>query len=99
WRYRHILGDERPQIAGYDQDAWARRFHYRDANIGASLALFRAVRAANVELLRHASAADFQRIGIHSERGPESLALLVKLIAAHDLVHRRQIDRILAATA
>jgi hypothetical protein len=99
WRYRHILADEQPQIAGYDQDAWARRFRYGEADIGGSLMLFRALRAANLELLRRATPADLERVGIHSERGPESLGLLVKLVAGHDLVHRRQIDRILAATA
>ena len=99
WRYRHLLADEQPQIAGYDQDAWAQRFRYSEADIGASLMLFRALRAANLELLRRATPADFDRVGIHSERGPESLGLLVKLVAGHDLVHRRQIDRILTATA
>ena len=32
---------------------------------------------------------------MHSERGPESLGHLIRLMAAHDLVHRRQIERIL----
>jgi hypothetical protein len=35
------------------------------------------------------------RVGMHSERGPESLGHLIKLMGAHDLVHRRQIDRVL----
>jgi hypothetical protein len=29
--------------------------------------------------------------------GPESVAHIIRLMAAHDLVHRRQLDRILAA--
>ena len=97
WRFRHMLADESPQISGYDQDAWARRFHYRDADLSASLALFRAVRASNLRLLDAASPQDLARIGLHSERGPETVEHLTKLIAAHDLVHRRQIARILAA--
>jgi hypothetical protein len=32
---------------------------------------------------------------MHSERGPESLGHLMRLMAAHDLVHRRQIERVL----
>ena len=35
------------------------------------------------------------RVEMHSERGPESVRTIVKLIAAHDLVHRAQIARIL----
>jgi hypothetical protein len=34
---------------------------------------------------------------MHSERGAESLGHLTKLMAAHDLVHRRQLDRVLRA--
>jgi hypothetical protein len=36
-------------------------------------------------------------VGLHSERGPESLDLLLRLMGGHDLVHRRQIDRVLTA--
>jgi hypothetical protein len=32
---------------------------------------------------------------MHAERGVESVGQLIRLLAAHDLVHRRQIDRIL----
>jgi len=35
------------------------------------------------------------RIGRHSERGEESMDLMLRLMAAHDLVHRRQIERVL----
>ena len=39
-----------------------------------------------------------ERWGIHAERGRESVGRLIRLLAAHDLVHGRQIDRILAGT-
>jgi hypothetical protein len=97
WRFRHMLGDREPQISGYDQDAWAERFHYRDADLDTALALFRAVRASNLRLLRAASPADLERVGNHAERGRESVGQLLELVAAHDLVHRRQIDRIKSA--
>jgi hypothetical protein len=35
------------------------------------------------------------RIGLHTERGEESMDLMLRMMAAHDLVHRRQIDRVL----
>ena len=37
------------------------------------------------------------RTGVHSERGPESIGHTIRMLGAHDLVHRRQIDRILAS--
>ena len=36
---------------------------------------------------------------VDSERGPESVDLLIRLMGAHDLVHRRQLDRVLAAAS
>jgi hypothetical protein len=97
YRVRRILAEERPAITGYDQDRWAERLHYRDGRIEDALALHRAVREGNLRLLRALSPEELRRVGIHDERGEESIELLVKLYAAHDLVHLRQIARIRAA--
>src|SRR5436190_1424865 len=32
WRLRMVLSHDRPAITGYDQDAWADRLHYVDAD-------------------------------------------------------------------
>ena len=97
YRLRRVLAEERPSLTGYDQDQWASRLRYRDASAADSLALFSALRAGNLRLLRAATPADFARVGVHSERGDETAELMLKLYAAHDLVHRRQIDRIKVA--
>jgi uncharacterized damage-inducible protein DinB len=96
-RGRLILSEDRPAIQGFDQDLWAERFRYNEASIEVALAQLRGMRAANLELWRRLAPADLAREMIHSERGPESLGHLLKLMAAHDLVHRRQIDRVLGA--
>jgi hypothetical protein len=97
WRTRQILCEDRPAIQGYDQDAWARTLGYADASLEVALGQLRGVRTANIRLWRSLSPAQRERVGIHSERGPESLDLLIRLMGGHDLVHRRQIDRALAA--
>jgi uncharacterized damage-inducible protein DinB len=97
YRLRRVLAEERPPITGYDQDLWANRLRYREASLADSLALLAANRAANLRLIRAATPADLQRAGVHSERGEESVAHMLKLYAAHDLVHLRQIERIKAA--
>lgn len=97
YRMRKILADPGAAISGYDQDAWARALRYRDASVEQALAQVRALRASNVSLMRSLSEAEWDRAGLHSERGPESVRQIAKLIAAHDLVHRAQIARIKAA--
>jgi hypothetical protein len=96
WRFRMILAHDRPPIQGYDQDAWANSLWYEDAEPAESLDAFRALRNWNLRLVEHASAKQLARVGVHAERGEESVAHLMKLYAAHDLLHRRQIERILA---
>jgi hypothetical protein len=96
-RARLILSEDRPPIRGFDQDLWAECFRYDEASADLALEQLRALRAANLALWGRLSPADLGREGIHSERGPESLGHLLKLMAAHDLVHRRQIDRVLGA--
>jgi hypothetical protein len=94
YRLRRVLAEERPRIIGYDQDQWADRLRYREARLADSLATFAALRTANLRLVRATSPADMQRVGVHTERGEESVAHMLKLYAAHDLVHLRQIERI-----
>ena len=99
WRVRLILSHDRPQITGYDQDLWAERLHYADADPGEALALFGLLRGANLRLIERATPQDMARVGVHSERGEESIGYLCRLYAGHDLLHLNQIARIKAALA
>ena len=65
-----------------------------DVHATAYVALFGLLRRGNLHLLEHASEADLQRVGVHAERGEESLERMIPLYAGHDLVHLRQLDRI-----
>jgi hypothetical protein len=97
WRTRMILTEDRPAIQGFDQDAWTRTLRYDEMPLDVALGQLGGMRAANLQLWRSLSPAQRARVGVHSERGPESLDLLLHLMGAHDLVHRRQIERVLAA--
>jgi hypothetical protein len=94
WRLRVILAQDRPPITGYDQDLWAVRLHYERADPTEALEQFTALRRANLRVLERVSAPELKRIGVHSERGEESLEHLRKLYAGHDLMHLRQIERV-----
>jgi hypothetical protein len=98
-RFRMVLAQNRPPLIGYDQDLWAERLGYTESNVDAALAEFTSLRRANVRLFERTTDADRARVGIHSERGEESLGLMMKLYAGHDLVHLRQIERIRGAVS
>jgi hypothetical protein len=99
WRMRLILAQERPQITGYDQDLWARRLNYDQEDPSEALELFTVLRRANLRLIQRASPVELQRVGVHAERGEESLEHLRRLYAGHDLLHLRQIERVRRAVA
>jgi DinB superfamily len=99
WRVRLILAQDRPALTGYDQDLWAERLRYSEADPAEALEQFNVLRRANLRLVDRASPEDLQRVGVHAERGEESLAHLCRLYAGHDLMHLRQIERIKAGLA
>jgi uncharacterized damage-inducible protein DinB len=94
WRIRLVLAHDRPSITGYDQDRWADRLRYADGDPQEAVERFSVVRRSNVRLLERASADDLMRVGVHAERGEETLAHIIRLYAGHDLLHLRQIERI-----
>jgi hypothetical protein len=98
WRMRLILAQDRPVLTGYDQDRWADRLGYADADPAQALEEFSVIRRGNLRLLGRATPEDLRRVGVHAERGEESVEHLRRLFAGHDLLHLRQIDRVRAAT-
>jgi uncharacterized damage-inducible protein DinB len=95
-RYRWTLAQDEPPLIGYDQDRWVERLHSQDEDPIEMLALFGALRRSNLQLWARTSSSDRARVGIHTERGPESLDLSFRLIAGHGLFHLGQMRRTLA---
>ena len=99
YRLRMVLAQDRPPLTGYDQDLWAERLRYDAADAETALEVAAVLRRAHLRLLESASEADFARIGVHAERGEESVAHMVRMFAGHDLMHLQQLDRIRRAVA
>jgi uncharacterized damage-inducible protein DinB len=94
YRLRLVLSQDRPPLTGYDQDRWAERLHYDEADAATALEEFSLLRRGNLKLLDRATPDDLKRVGVHAERGEESVEHMIRLYAGHDLLHLRQIDRI-----
>jgi len=97
FRLRMVMAHDRPKLTGYDQDLWASRLEYRNADVRDALEQFSALRRANVRIWARLTPADLRRVGLHGERGEESLEHMRRLYAGHDLLHLRQVERIRAA--
>jgi len=94
FRFRMVLAHEGPELPAYDQDLWAERLRYAEADLPAALEDFAMLRALNLRVLRRATPDDLRRVMHHAERGDEPLDRMIALYAGHDLRHRAQIRRI-----
>lgn len=95
-RYRWIIAHDEPPLVGYDQDLWVDRLHHGEDDPEMLLQTFEALRRANLALWARSTGSERARVGMHSERGPESYDLTFRLTAGHDRFHLDQAGRALA---
>lgn len=73
------------------------RLRHGEDDAAELLGLFEVLRGANLSLWRRTSAEERARVGVHAERGRESLDIVFRLIAGHDRFHLAQAGRALDA--
>jgi hypothetical protein len=95
-RLRVLLATERPTIAGYDENEFARRLHY-DRPIEASLAALEAARRSTAEILDRMGESDWVREGTHTDSGRYTMNTWLEIYAVHAHNHAAQIRRARAA--
>jgi hypothetical protein len=93
-RLRLVLAQDRPALIGYAQDLWSDRLRYSEVNVRQALEQFSVLRRSNLRLWENLSPADLTRVGVHNERGEESLGHMRNLYAGHDILHLNQLSRI-----
>ena len=94
WRLRLMLAQPGQAIQAYDQDIWAANLGYKRQPAGKLLEQVRVLRESNLRLLKAVPRAWWNRYGMHSERGKETVARTVVLLAGHDVNHLNQIAAI-----
>jgi hypothetical protein len=94
WRLRLILGSNGTPIVAFDQDAWASTLHYEKADPEWSIKAFQAIREHNLRMLKSIPKPLWDNYGMHSERGKETVAHIVRMFAGHDTNHLQQIEGI-----
>jgi hypothetical protein len=94
FRLRQALAEKDHVAQPFDQDKWAERYKTIDGEAAART--FCALRPWNVALIRTLTPADLARPMMHPERGMESVDIIVKMLAGHDLNHIAQLEQIAA---
>jgi methionine--tRNA ligase beta chain len=97
YRIRLILSASGTTLQAFDQNGWAQALEYQNSDAFASLALFTPLRESLLTVFRGLTAEQFDRFGMHPERGKETVRHLMRLYAGHDINHLHQIERLLEA--
>ena len=97
WRLRNMLATPGVQLSWFDENQWSQALDYSRKDIRQALDLFTNLRRSNLELLRFIPRDKWDLYyGVHSLRGRQTISEFVRLEAAHDLSHLRQIEQVLA---
>ena len=95
YRTRLILCEDNPTILGMNQDFWVTCQRHNDRSPSELVEIFRDLRRLNLRSWKAISSESLKRTGQHNERGPESLGLMLRMLAGHDLSHLHQLHHIL----
>ena len=76
-RMKRVIADERPTLLGADENRFAAALAYHQREAEEELAIIEQTRQQMARILRTLPAEAFERIGVHSERGPRTLEQLL----------------------
>ena len=97
-RLRRLVAEPNPVIQGYDENLWAQdpTLGYTELPIENSIAVFAAVRAASLDIIKRLKPEQLELAGIHTEVGEYSLKRWLETYTRHANDHAEQIKQNLA---
>jgi len=82
-RMKRVIAEDQPKLLGADENRFAARLAYHDRDIGEELVILEATRSQMARILKTLKPEDFQRVGVHSEKGPRTLEQLLTTAINH----------------
>jgi hypothetical protein len=95
-RLRRLVAEpEGSVIQGYDESAWAQceALGYTSTPVENSIAVYAAVRASSLDVLKRLTESDLQKSGVHTEAGKYSIDTWIDKYTEHPRVHGDQLVR------
>ncbi len=90
-RIRMAVTADRPYLPSFDENAWVRRFAELASDPKESLARWRSLREANVQVLEALEPDEWKLSALHAERGEVTVTQIADLLVQHDRAHLAQI--------
>ncbi|WZO97148.1 DinB family protein [Isosphaeraceae bacterium EP7] len=82
-RMKRVIAEENPTLLAFDQDAWIARLDSHAMPVDEAVRMFVDNRRWMARILRGLPDTDYSRSGLHTERGPLTLAELVAGYVSH----------------
>lgn len=95
-RLRRAVTEPRPFLPAYDENAWVERFASLDPDPKDALNRWRVLREANIRIFVSLEDSEWKQVGMHAERGEQTVEQMATLMADHDRNHLDQIRKALA---
>jgi len=97
-RLRRLVAEPGTEIQGYDEGAWAKNptLGYTDMPVETSIAVFAAVRAGSLAIIKRLVPEQLKNFCIHSEAGEFTIERWLQVYTRHAIEHADQITKNLA---
>ena len=96
-RLRRLIAEPGSLIQGYDEGGWGENptLGYTELPIETPIAVFKAVRASSLEIIKRLQPEQLNNSGVHSESGEYSIKTWLETYIKHPVEHAQQIRDLL----
>ena len=91
-RMKRVIAEDKPQLLGADENRFAAALAYHHRDVEEEMTIIERTREQMARILRTLAPEAFQRVGVHNERGPQTLEKLVTTAINHIPHHVRFIE-------
>jgi hypothetical protein len=91
-RMKRIIAEDRPTLLGADERRFAAALAYHERDLEEELTIIERTRAQMARVLRAQGPEALARVGVHNERGPQTLEQLLATATRHIPHHIKFID-------
>jgi hypothetical protein len=91
-RMKRIIAEDRPTLLGADENRFAAALAYHDRDLEEELTIIERTRGQMARVLRTLGPEALGRVGVHNERGPQTLEQLLATAARHIPHHVKFIE-------
>jgi uncharacterized damage-inducible protein DinB len=82
-RMKRVIAEDEPALLAFDEEKWLARLQYSHQRAEEAAGLFEINRIVFTRVLRHLPDEAFSRVGIHSQRGRQTLADILTFSTTH----------------